>query len=120
MTARSSNTANENKPHSCLRGGGPTRQTCVRQLNVWFSNLSLSRTYMPGKVPWLHPRVCPPLVVPGGDHCRQNRMECSWPANHSSWQIRCFWARAPGGWHLRLESPELWTSWLAAGERKCL
>ena len=44
--------------------------------------------------------ACPPFVVPEGDHCCQNRMECSWPANHSSKQIRCFlgesaWVSAP-------------------------
>src|SRR4029077_2785072 len=74
-----------------------TRLGSSKQLDVWFSNLLLFRTDMPGEAPWLHPRVCPPFVVPEGDHCCQNRMERLWPANHSSWQIRCFWARVLGG-----------------------
>src|SRR6266513_1874451 len=34
MTARSSNTADENKPHTCLRGGGPTRQTYATSVGL--------------------------------------------------------------------------------------
>jgi hypothetical protein len=74
-----------------------TRLGSSRQLDVWFSNLLLFRTDMQGAVPLLHPRASPRFVVPVGDHSYQDRMERLWPANHSSWQIRYFGARVPGG-----------------------